>query len=117
MTIGPHLLGRIVNHDPALEVVHRVAANRQPRNTSWENDAAILDRATSDPASATRARWLNCKVASFSRARGSLPGAPRGTLRHLHGVRDPTTTSSTHRPRCNARAPGRRLASRNNAVR
>lgn len=88
MSIGPHLLGRIVNHDPrsrAYTVSRRIM---KPRNTSWENDAAILDQGDlGSCVGNTGAEWLNCKVASFNRARGSLPGAPRGTLRHLHGVR------------------------------
>jgi hypothetical protein len=100
MTIGPHLLGRIVNHDPrsrAYTVSRRVI---KPRNTSWENDAAILDQGEiGSCVGNTGAEWLNSKVCSVNRSHGTLPGWRTKALRHAgssrydhHLVNEPATT-------------------------
>ena len=88
MSIGPHLLGRTVNHDPrsrAYTVQRRIT---KPRNTSWENDAAILDQGDlGSCVGNTGAAWLNCKVAQVNRFHGTLPGFRVRDLRHKPGAR------------------------------
>lgn len=88
MSIGPHLLGRTVNHDPrsrAYTVSRRIM---KPRNTSWENDAAILDQGDlGSCVGNTGAAWLNSKVCSVNRSRGTLPGFNVKPLRHKPGRR------------------------------
>lgn len=73
MTVGPHLLGRIVNHDPASRGYTFRRTIAKPKNVSWENRAPILDQGDlGSCVGNTGVEWLNCTVAQKNRSMGTL---------------------------------------------
>lgn len=74
MTVGAHLLGRLVEHDEASRdypnLMRRVVA---PRSVMHTCNAPILDQGNlGSCVGNTAAEWLNCAVAVKNRARGEL---------------------------------------------
>ena len=72
--IGPHLLGRKVQHDPANKAFpfpHRTVA--RPVSVTWPTSAPILSQGKLGSCEGnTAVEWLNCDVAAKNRARSTF---------------------------------------------
>lgn len=80
ISVGDHLLGRHVNHDPrSREFPATPRKLVQPRSKMHELRAVALNQADlGSCVGHTAAQWLNCVVTSRNRRRGMMPGRRLG---------------------------------------
>lgn len=82
--IGPHLLGRVVEHDPRNKnFPFPKRTITRPVSVTWPTMAPILDQGSVGSCEGhTAIGWLNCTVAAKNRARSTFRGKPiaRGVM-------------------------------------
>lgn len=84
-SIGDHLLGRVVNHDPRSKN-YPVQPRRMLRPRSRKHEIrkpALNQKDIGSCVGHTCAQWLNTTVASLNRKRGFMPGRPANRSKYL----------------------------------